>query len=478
MFMALFLFVLFGRYFGNLFDVLQDSDSCWLIQTGLRIVQQHALPLFNPFSGGDPVLGHIPIVCYQWLFEVMLGVSYRALGLPGVGWFIAACFALTYAVLTLWLYRRGVKAVPDLLVCLLISLMSLKSYALARPPLMTLLFSALLLWFCSMAFSRRKAWLVFPLLFLFWANLHLGFIAGLMIFALRTAERAWQEKSWQPVYLWLACVVVTFVNPYGPQVFAYFYQLANSPFMNHHIYELGSPPFNVQPMFLVYFLLMMLAAFFAFRDARIGWSDKVFFGVSLALSLYSMRHIFLLVLASLPLLAVAIEGLRKRCPSLPATFQAFSFNSFTAERERPWLWIVMMLILGLVLAQQIAYTVQFPQETKLSGVVRYIRQHSLPGPLLSNEIWGSYLIFFTNKRSYLDSRMDMYGDAWVKRMADTISLEGNWRNVFQQYRFRYVLLSPASLQFRYLHGACRAPILYQDAYTALLNVESLSAQCQ
>lgn len=478
MFMALFILVLFGRQLGNIFDVLYDSDSCWLIQTGLRLVQHHALPVFNPFSGGDAVLGHIPIVCYQWLFEVVLGVLYQTFGLQGVGWFVAACFALTYVVLTLWLYNRGAKAVPDLLVCLLISLIGLKSYAVARPPLITLLFSTILLWLCCKNLSTRKAWLVFPALFLIWVNMHLGFMAGLMIFALISAERAWQEKSLQPVYLWLACLAVTIVNPYGMHVFTYFFRLADSPFMNGHIYELGSPPFNTQPMFLVYFMAMMLASFAAFRDERIRWSDKALFWVSLTLSLYSMRHMFLLVLATMPFLAVVIEGWRKRCPKLPAGLKTLSFSSFTAERERPWPWVLSMLILGLVLAQQKAYTLQFPQESKLSGVMTYIRQHPLPGPLLSNEIWGSYLIFFTKKRSYLDSRMDMYGDAWVKRMAGAIQLDSQWKQVFQKYGFRYVMLLPGSLQFRYLHGVCQATTLYQDSYAVLLNVESLSPQCQ
>jgi hypothetical protein len=344
--------------------------------------------------------------------------------------------------------------------------------------MVTLMLSAILLWLCSLNLSHKKSWIIFPVLFLLWGNLHLGFIAGLAIFALFSIERAYQEKSKQPLYIWLACGAATWVNPYGPQLFVYFSNLANSPFMNKNIFELGSPAFNTQPLLLAYYMVILLAGFYAFRDARIRWADKAFYLIGFGLSLYSMRHIFLLILARMPMMAIAIEGLRKRLPGWPRALQAFSFSSFTVERERPWPWVLGMLIVGILFAQQKAYTLHFPQERNLSGVLSYVREHPLPGPLLSSELWGSYLIFFTQKRSYLDSRMDMYGDPWVKRMAGALSLEGNWRQVFQQYKFHYVMLPPTSLQFRYLHGYCQAKALYQDANAAILDVQSLPLQCQ
>lgn len=477
-FLALFMLVLFGQSLGNVFNVLFDSDSCWLIQTGLWMLKHQALPSTNPFSGGDAVLGQIPIVCYQWLFELSLGIFYQTLGLQGVALYVAACFGITYAVLVLWLYGRGFKAMPDILVCILFSLLALKSYALARPPLITLMFTAVLLWLCSLNLSKKQAWLIFPLLFVTWANMHLGFIAGLVIFGLYSVDQSCMQKNGQPLYVWLTCIVSSLVNPYGARLYTYFLQLADSPFMNHNIFELGSPRFNEQPLFLVYFLITLLVGLSSIRDARLRKYERAFFVLSFGLALYSMRHIFLLVLATLPMMAMAIQSLRFRIGSLvPAWLTAFSFNSFTADKEKPWPWVIGFILLGAVLAQQKAYTVYFPHEANLAGTIQYLNKHPLEGPLLSNEIWGSYLIFFSKERSYLDSRMDMYGDAWVQSQYNAMKLEANWKELFRKYRFRYALLPSKSLQASYLTDCCRGIVLYRDDYAMLIELRPEQDVC-
>lgn len=477
LFLGLFGMVLLGQPLGNLFNVLFDSDSCWLIKTGVWIVQHQALPGHNPFAGGNPELAQIPIVCYQWLFEVLLGLFYLKLGLSGIGLFVAGCFALTYVLMALALYDRGFKAVPDILFSVLFSILTLKSYAVARPALMTLLFTVLLLRMCCQPMGFRHRWVVFPLLFVVWANTHLGFMAGFLIVGLFTIEDAWRQKSGSPLLLWLACGLATLLNPYGYHLYAYFVQLADSPYMNHNIFELGSPAFNAQPLLLTYFLVVLACAFYTVRDSRLRPAEKALLFISIGLALYSMRHIFLLAVVSVPFMATAIAKLRQHV-RMPAGFQGLQFEGFTAENEKPWLWIMALLLLGGMMAHRQLNPMVFPHKAKLSGVIGYLNQHKPDGPLLSNEIWGSYLLYFTEQRSYLDSRMDMYGDAWVRKLYTALNLERGWQKTFAQYLVRHVLLPANTLQTDHLIGYCRGKIEYQDSYAVLIRIENPAQPCQ
>ncbi len=477
LFMALFWLVLFGQQMGNLFNALADSDSCWLIKTGVWMLQHQAIPAHNPFAGPDAALAQIPIVCYQWLFEVALGLAHQCLGLQGVVLAVAFCFGLTYLALVMGLYERGYKAVPDILFTVLFSLLALKSYALARPALISLLLMAVLLRLCHKNLSVRQSWVIFPVLFAFWANLHLGFIAGLLVLGLFSLEKSWLGKSWQPLTLWLACGLVTLLNPYGCDLFSYFARLADSPFMNHHIFELGSPAFNAQPLLLAYFLLVLVSAFVAFRDSRIRPAEKALFFISFGLSLYSMRHVFLLALCALPIMASAIGLLRQKLP-LSVCLKMFSFEGFVRSAEKPWPWVICTLLLGLWVSYHKLNTPTFPQKAKLSGVIRYLNRHEIPTPLLSNEIWGSYLLYYTQTRSYLDSRMDMYGDDRVQELFTALSLEGDWQSVFAKYRFQSLLLQPGTLQTSYLTDYCKGRVLYRDERAVLIDIRHLAPACR
>lgn len=477
LFLGLFTLVLFGQQLGTMFNVLFDSDSCWLIKTGLWIIQHQALPIHNPFPGTSLELAQIPIVCYQWLFEVLLGLFYQGFGLSGIALFVAGCFALTYVLMTLWLYDRDFKGVPDILFSVLFSILALKSYAVARPALASLLFTALLLRLCTRALAPKTAWILFPLLFLVWANTHLGFIGGLLVLAVFSVESAWRQKHWQPLALWLVCGLATLVNPYGAQLYSYFARLADSPFMNHNIFELGSPAFNAQPMLLAYYLVVLASAFYAFRDARLHTAEKALFFISMGLGLYSMRHIYLLALVSLSIMAAALSKLRQQV-CWPALLTLFRFEGFTVANEKPWLWIAGMLLLGAWATLQHWNPLVFQYEARLAGVIQYMSGHRLPGPLLTNEIWGSNLLYFTEYRSYLDSRMDMYGDAWVRRMYQALSLESGWQQTFAKYRIAVVLLPPKTLQADYLTGYCKGNVLYQDTYTVLIATDHLAPTCR
>ena len=447
---------------GRFFNVLGDGDSCWLIRTGEWILQ-HGLPATNPFSNGVPAL-EIPLVSYQWLFEVLLGLAHQWVGLGGVLLLVAAGFSLSILLLTLYLFERGFKAGPDILFSILLSLLVLSNLAIARPALATLLLTAALLWIWHKNFSARTCWCLLLPLFALWSNLHLGFFAGLIILAVLCAEKALATRSNWPWWLLATALAATFLNPYGLTLWSYFQMLGGSHFMNAAITELRSPNFHDQPVLLVFVLLEILAAMIAFHHRRIQSSDRILFVLSLGCTLYSGRHAYLLAIFGLPFLAGALEGAQ-------SWLRPLQLNSFTLEQEKPWLWLLGIVGVGMLLARTGLLPVEFPQARNLRGVLSELKQLPSNHPVLTNEVWGSYLIYYSNTRSVIDTRMDMYGDATVQKWSNTLNLQPGWQKNLDASGVDTLIYPAQAWQREWLVGTGNWRVHYQDATAVMLERE-------
>ncbi len=79
-----------------------SADDWWHLATGEWILAHRALPLSDPFSctsAGTPWVDH------EWLFQVALALSHRALGVPGMV-LLRVALTLAAAILLLEVLRR------------------------------------------------------------------------------------------------------------------------------------------------------------------------------------------------------------------------------------------------------------------------------------------------------------------------------------------------------------------------------------
>ena len=102
-FFAILLLVVFARPV-SWEALLADGDTGWHIRTGEWILSHAAVPATDLFSfsrAGEPWFA------WEWLADVILAISYRCYGLPGVVGLAAVVLCLSGAVLMAWLLRRG-----------------------------------------------------------------------------------------------------------------------------------------------------------------------------------------------------------------------------------------------------------------------------------------------------------------------------------------------------------------------------------
>jgi hypothetical protein len=159
--------------------LLIDPDTLWQITVGQWIIDHRAVPTSDVYSF---TMRGKPWISTQWLAQVMLAKTYTLFGWSGPVVLASAAIAATFALLAKFLSRR--LADSTTLVFVAAALALTVPHLLARPHVLAL--PLMVAWVGGLisAADQREApsfWLL-PLIAL-WANLHGGFVFGVMLVA-------------------------------------------------------------------------------------------------------------------------------------------------------------------------------------------------------------------------------------------------------------------------------------------------------
>jgi hypothetical protein len=449
---------------------LRDGDSSWLIKTGLYIIDHLQLPRQDVIFGNE-----IPRdwIHYQWGFKVLLGLAYKWAGLNGVVFCCAVLVAATVLLICYWLFETGFHG-PSVVFVGLVSFRALLLYASARPFLITNLFTVLLLYLLGRPSPRRLERLILiPLLFLFWANFHLGFMGGLLILCLFIGfdfgKASQQERRLHLMTLGLS-LLATGINPYGFGLHLYLYQLARSAEMMAGISELQSIDFHYRLFILVHILFIVAALVYVRSDGRLTEAHYLFLLIGLGMALYSLRHYYLFVFAGAPVAAVFFERVTADLPLLGRDHK----RDPLWYGKSVWLIIATLVVAGLV-TQARLHSFRFSEEKFPVQAVEILKKLPPGGPTFTGGQWGSYLAWDSGgHRALIDSRFDMYGEAYFKAYEDVYNLKRDWRPFFETHRVQYVLLPADSVLPRVLRADrdIHWELLYEDSQAILLQKQS------
>src|ERR1700761_9077409 len=159
--------------------LLNDPDTMWHIAVGQWILDHHAVPETDVYSftrHGQPWSS------MYWVSQVLYAWTYSIFGWSGPVALAAAASAATFALLARYLARHLSDSAT--LTFVVVAFVLTAPHLLARPHVLAL--PIMVAWIAGLvdAADRREApslWLL--LLITLWANLHGGFIFGLMMIA-------------------------------------------------------------------------------------------------------------------------------------------------------------------------------------------------------------------------------------------------------------------------------------------------------
>ncbi|MCA9970211.1 MAG: hypothetical protein KC425_08345, partial [Anaerolineales bacterium] len=299
-----------------------DPDMWWHLRTGESILQ-HGIPRQDVFSFTVP---HHAWVTHEWLAQVCMWLVYQAAGLPSLIVVFAALIALTY-----WLLYVTCEGRPFLaaFVVLLAAMASAIVWG-ARPQIFNLLLTALFVLILERV--RRGQWPArwlwsLPLLTLLWANLHSGYLLGVVLVGTYAVGEAAQRllwprdaraRPWRLIAQLSGVALVSFLaaalNPNGVALWTYPFETLSSPSMQAFIQEWHPPDFNLRIFWPFAALLGLGVLSFVFSPRRPTAAELLLFGGTAWAALTSARNVPLFAIIVTPIivrhLLLALPGAR------------------------------------------------------------------------------------------------------------------------------------------------------------------------
>jgi hypothetical protein len=232
-----FLLLSFAFFFSFLQMDLWDYDFWWHIASGRYIVAEGHLPAPDPFSfttameeNKNPYLERENFILKQyWIAQILFYLLFKYSGAPGVI-FMRSLLLLIAVLFVLWRFQRSRVSfyISYPLICLLFFMVT-KSLG-ERPVLFSIVFTSAVLFLLEDFRERRTKvlFLIVPIM-LFWANMHGGFIIGVIIISVFMFDetlnifRAKSSLTRQEKRIFFGAVslalLCSFVNPSGWNAF-------------------------------------------------------------------------------------------------------------------------------------------------------------------------------------------------------------------------------------------------------------------
>jgi hypothetical protein len=409
--------------------IFNDGDTYWHIKAGQWMLAHHAVLSHDPFSLS--FFGK-PWETQEWLAEIATALAFQAFGWSGVAILTGAAMAAATAMLALHL-AKYLDPVPCLVVLVLAVGCVMPDY-LARPHILAMPF--LVAWLIGLADAsaqhRAPHWWLLPVMVV-WANLHGGFIFGLALiipFALEAvladqANRMRTAKNW--ALFAVAALAATLLNPRGLNGLLYPFELMRVKSLAA-IDEWQSPDFHV--LNSVELAAFATIFFLIWRGVRMSAVRLVLLLALLYMWLQHARYGMLLGIAGAVLVADALGTAltREAASSSPWPQRRLALASLTAA----------MLVFAVIRVAWPIERANAPGSLALAAIPPSLAAE----PVFNNYSFGGLLIF-DGIRPLVDSRADLYGDAFLDGYAHAIGADEPVVDaLFRKYHVAWTILAP------------------------------------
>ncbi len=462
-----------------------DPDFGWHYQYGRYFLQTGSLLRENTFSYTLPA--YVWVNSY-WLAQLILVLLFDYTS--AVGMSLVLSLVVSCVVVSALLKSKAVVGKKELFAFFTTAVLVFLTFSLSALSVRPLAFSTVFL--ITVAFillncQKRNHFLVLPILFLVWANVHADFTLGLFVYGLYVAGlgiKSIRAKRRDLDLLFHCCVFAasacaTLVTPWGISLYTTIITEILSSGTSANIVEFApfnSPHWETLTLTALVLALSVVGVLNYKKDLPLWYIVALLFFLVLALkSVYFVR------------VQVAL-----------GMFLIFWFLSdFTADiksllgehKQKKVAYILygfLFLLTGVVFVSFVNFAAMANEQKAWAqkkgypyGAVMYLEQNSLPGNMFNSYGWGGYLInvFQGSKKTFIDGRMPSWKqDGWIP-FADYMKIqyfpEENYElfeQLRKQYDIAYVLDKSDSKLVQYLleQHADRWEVAYSDDTATIL----------
>ncbi len=451
-----------------------DSDLGRHLTVGEYILTERQIPTTDLFSHTKSGEARPP---YEWLSQILFAESYRLLGLDGVvlltSLVIAGAFALAYIDAA----QRSQSPVTALLLATVCAAAG-SIHWLPRPHVFTFLLMAI--WLGRMEKIRKREnipYWQFPMLMFLWANLHGGFIFGLLAWAAYFG--GWIVERWLKKDMATPQAGKTFFLAGALSLFASFitpdgWNNWQALMGNSSVYVLSQTIETMPPDFhrveIYPFIILLLLSLFVilltnFRQP----ASQIFLLAGFAsLSLLMARNIPLFAIAAAPVLAIHISSLSNKIQAWERVEMRFD----KIDRSlRGAIWVITAVIATVFFlfryqAQEGSSLNQFNPHIFPVDAVQWLEDNPQTGNMFNEFNWGGYLLhrLWPHHLVFMDSQTDFYGESLTRDYSQIINARNGWEARMEEYKIDWVVITNDSP----LATALDWDVLYQDETATIL----------
>jgi hypothetical protein len=410
-----------------------DGDLGRHLRVGREIL---AHGLFHTDRFSWTMQGH-PFVPYEWGSEVFYTLAHRAAGLPGVLVLMGVTIAATYFFLTLLLQHLEVDPLLAFGTAASAALLS-SMHWIARPHVfsLTAVVGVMALLEAPGTGSRtarpqtrdsRALVLLGFGLFAIWANLHGGFLFGVILICfyvlgdliallLERDKFVHAAPLRRHSMLLLAALLGCSVNPSGPMILPHVAGYLGKTWLVDITAEYKTPDFH-QWYGREFLLFLSLAiAGIALVRRRMSWAHLMAFLGTTGFALHSVRNVPLWGLTGFTLVALHVNNSWRQLPWRVLARLRAAFDR-GARLARPGLWtslIIVVLVLTALNAGRVAgvpvLADKFDPGFFPVRVVERARAEHVSGRLFNEFAWGGYILnAWPEQLVFIDGQTDFYG---------------------------------------------------------------------
>lgn len=447
-----------------------DSDLGRHLTFGNYILDHRIVPTRDLFSHTLPDQPRPP---YEWLSQVFFAISYRLLNLDGVILLTAIIIGITALLIYQYSNHRSQSPLIALIVTL-ISAVATSIHWLPRPHIITFLLLAI--WIGKLEQLREKERVsvyIFPLIMMFWANLHGGFVFGFLAWGAYLAGWLWDK--WQGKaniqtgrYFFQAGIFSLAASIITPDLWRNWEAVLNnrSAFILSRTAETMRPDFS-NPSVLPFVILLVLVIIFSLVNWQTLSASHIFLLGGLGfMSLLMARNIPLFAIACAPILSAWISK------KLSKAHQWVNFEKRFENFSTPNRWHLVPLITVLAAVGYFAYNqsnnksiFQFNPQVFPVQAADWIESNPIEGKVFNEFNWGGYLLYrlWPHHLVFLDSQSDFYGEPLMRDYESMLIAQDNWKDLFDKYHISWTIIPAHSPLATALASDSGWATVYQDS---------------
>jgi len=432
-----------------------DPDMWWHLRTGEAIWQMRDIPQFDLFSYTVPQ--NVWIV-QQWLTDLGMWQVYKLAGLAGLSLLFAGVVAVAFMLVYARCAGRPYLAAFVTLIAYLTAALPLG----VRPQMINILFLALFVYIVEgvrLVGWRWVLWLL-PLITAVWANMHSGYLTGIVLLGVYTVGETIQRRFAQPdettlpwshirqlAVVTIVSLLAALINPRGIDLVLFPLGTLGSSAIQSNIVEWYSPDFH-----LVYFwffggMMALGVVSMVYSRRSVTWTDLLLFGGPAAGGLLSARHIPLFAVAATPIIARHLLSSLSQTRLYPLASGTSPSGASPQTAPTRFLQILngvvllLMLLAGAVWLQtRLAGNEAALERTFPVAAVNFIEEAGLAdGRIYNTYEWGGYLIW-RRIPVFIDGRTELYGNDFFNTYLQTIRVRENWQQPLDEMNVDLVLL--------------------------------------